>query len=129
MSLVEPEGVPGERSCTDIAHANEGAAHDTTTDQKEDSGQRYERGRQLRRPQSDARKSVHKLITGLKDFIKGTVFSTAFGGVGAALAWWVAGYPDGTWRWLMTFLGVIVAYVVISTLVKQAWSRYHRPSE
>jgi hypothetical protein len=68
---------------------------------------------------------VDKLINGLKDFIKDTVS----GLVGAAIGWWVAGYPDGTWRWLMTFLGVIVAYVIIGTLVKRAWSRYRHPSE
>jgi divalent metal cation (Fe/Co/Zn/Cd) transporter len=68
--------------------------------------------------------NVDKLINGLKDFL----FSFIFSVVGAAIAWWVAGKPDGTWRWLMTLLGVIVAYVIIGMLVKLAWSRYRRPS-
>jgi uncharacterized membrane protein YfcA len=69
---------------------------------------------------------VDKLINGLKDFIKGTVSSTVYSVIGAALAWWVAGYPDGTWHWLLIFFGVIVAYVVIFELVKRGWSRWRR---
>jgi len=48
--------------------------------------------------------------------------------VGAAIAWGVAGKPDGTLRWWMILLGALVAYATIGMLVKLSWSRYRRRS-
>jgi hypothetical protein len=71
--------------------------------------------------------NVDKLIKLLKDFVVDVGTNTVIGCIGAAIAWWIAGKPDGTWHWLMTFMGVLIVYAVIWAFAKQAWSRYRRP--
>lgn len=62
---------------------------------------------------------------GMADFVK-WLKNFIFTVVSVAIAYWVAGKPDGTLRWWMIVLGIVVACVTIGMVVERGWLWYRR---